>query len=261
MDSTIQARLKALEDSISRLEFQQDSCRPLLKLTRDSQCLGRIEETMAAFSKQRTDIDHEIKANQNAIEELTDTLEASKSQSAAQIANEAKRREDVMKEMNTKLAQVDNGFKSLEKQNADAIKEIETKLKSEIAGLVDNIKLRLKDERQTIKNALQESKTEVEKDLKEIRDKTAQSEAVIEDFEKRYSGIVNPANSRDRVKGQADLRMTLVSEITAKINESVEECKKQFENKFQTLQTKYNQELQRIRSQMEEMRNWASFQK
>lgn len=260
MDSNIQSRIKALEEAISRLEFQQDTCRPLLKLARDSQSLTKMEDTMNSFNKQRLDLDHEIKSNQTAIDELSESLESSKSQSVSVITNESRRREQSMKEMNDKLNQVESGFKNLEKQNQEAIREIESKLKSEISALVENIKSRLRDERTLIRNALQESRGEVDRDLKEIRDSTAQAEVNVEKFEKKYAAIVHPVNAKDRIKGQADLRMTLVSEVTAKINEAIDDCKKQFDEKFRMLQTKYHQELQRIKFQMEEMRKWTNLQ-
>jgi chromosome segregation ATPase len=257
MSESIQERLRNLEETISRLEYQQDSCRPLLKIARDSQSLVKIEETIANFSKQNSDIDHEYQVNQLALVENNDRLERAKNDSKVLIKSEMIRREQALKDLNEKLGTIEKTFKSIESENASAVKEIDLRLKSEITTLVDSLKKKLKTDRETIQAAVKSSKVEIDKDIKEIKEKQANAEKSIEAFEKRHSGIiVAPGKVKERAKEQGDLRLTLISEITGKITKAVEDCKSQFDQKFRTLNLKFSQELQRIQGQIEEMRKW-----
>jgi chromosome segregation ATPase len=257
MSETIQERLKNLEETISRLEYQQDSCRPLLKIARDSQSLVKIEETISNFSKQNTDIDHEYQINQLALIENNERLERAKSDSKVLIKSEMIRREQALKDLNEKLGTIEKTFKNIENENSAAVKEIDNNLKSEIALLVESLNKKLKKERENIQTAVKETKSEIDMDIKEIKEKQLLAEKSIEGFEKRHSGIiVAPRKVKERAKEQGDLRLTLISEITSKITKAVQDCKSQFDLKFKTLNIKYTQELQRIQAQIEEMKKW-----
>ena len=255
--SDIQERLKNLEETISRLEYQQDSCRPLLKIARDSQSLVKIEETITNFSKQNTDLDHEYQVNQLALVENTERLERAKNDSKVLIKSEMIRREQALKDLNEKLGTIEKTFKCIEGENTKAVKEIDTRLKTEIATLVDSLRKRLKTERESIQDSVKRTKLEIDRDIRDIKEKQGLAEKSIEGFEKRHSGIiVAPGKVKERAKEQGDLRLTLISEITSKITKAVEDCKSQFDMKFRTLNVKYAQELQRIQGQIEEMRKW-----
>ena len=255
MTENIQERLKKLEETISHLEYQQDSCRPLLKIARDSQSLVKIEETISNFAKQSADIEHEYQLNQSGLIENNERLERAKSDSKVLIKSEMLRREQALKDLNEKLGTIEKTFKSIESENNSAVKEIDFRLKSEISTLVDSLKKKLKSERESISSAVKKTKQEIDEDIKEIKEKQSQAEKVIEGFEKKQSGIiVAPGKVKERAKEQGDLRLTLISEITGKITKAVEDCKSQFDLKFKTLNLKYSQELQRIHSQIEEMR-------
>jgi hypothetical protein len=259
MSEAIQERLKALEETISRLEYQQDSCRPLLKIARDSQSLVKIEDTIANFSKQNAEIDHEFQVNQMSLVENNERLERAKSDSKVLIKSEMIRREQALKDLNDKLGTIERTFKSVESENTAAVKEIDVRLRSEISTLVENLKKKLKHERENIQTAVKKSKIEIDKNIKEIKEKQLAAEKTIEAFEKRHSGIiVAPGKVKERAKEQGDLRLELISEITSKITKAVEDCKSQFDQRFRTLNVKFNQELQRIQGQIEEMRKWNS---
>ena len=259
MSDNIQERLKNLEETISRLEYQQDSCRPLLKIARDSQSLVKIEETISNFSKQNSDIDHEFQVNQLALVENNERLERAKNESKVLIKSEMVRREQALKDLNEKLVTIEKTFKNVEGENSSAVKEIDSRLKVEISTLVESLTKRLKGERENIKAAVKTTKIEIDKDIREIKEKQLLAEKSIEGFEKRHSGIIGaPGKVKERAKEQGDLRLTLISEITSKISKVVEDCKSQFDQKFRTLNLKYTQEIVRIQAQLEEMRKWNS---
>ena len=259
MSDNIQERLKNLEETISRLEYQQDSCRPLLKIARDSQSLVKIEETISNFSKQNSDIDHEFQVNQLALVENNERLERAKNDSKVLIKSEMVRREQALKDLNEKLVTIEKTFKNVEGENSSAVKEIDSRLKVEISTLVESLTKRLKGERENIKAAVKTTKIEIDKDIREIKEKQLLAEKSIEGFEKRHSGIIGaPGKVKERAKEQGDLRLTLISEITSKISKVVEDCKSQFDQKFRTLNLKYTQEIVRIQAQLEEMRKWNS---
>lgn len=255
MSDNIQERLKNLEETISRLEFQQDSCRPLLKIARDSQSLVKIEETISNFSKQNADLDHEYQVNHSALLENNERLERAKNDSKVLIKSEMIRREQALKDINEKLGSIERTFKVIEGENAAAVKEIGTRLKVEIASLIESLKKKLKSERESIQNSVKNTKKEIDKDIKEIKEKQLAAEKSIEAFEKRHSGIIlAPGKVKEKAKEQGDLRLTLIGEVTNKITKAVEDCKSQFDQRFKTLNSKFNQELQRIQGQIEEMR-------
>ena len=257
MTENLQERLKKLEETISRLEFQQDSCRPLLKIARDSQSLVKIEDTISNFSKQNADLDHEYQVNHSGLLENNERLERAKTDSKMLIKSEMIRREQALKDINEKLSTIERTFKTIEGENTSAVKEIDARLKSEISSLVDTLKKKMKSERENIQNSVKSTKIEIDKDIKEIKEKQLAAEKAIEAFEKRHSGIIlAPGKVKEKAKEQGDLRLTLIGEITNKITKAVEDCKSQFDQRFRTLNSKFSQELTRISGQIEEMRKW-----
>ena len=167
------------------------------------------------------------------------------------------RREQALKDINEKLSTIERTFKTIEGENTSAVKEIDARLKSEISSLVDTLKKKMKSERENIQNSVKNTKIEINKDIKEIKEKQLAAEKAIEAFEKRHSGIIlAPGKVKEKAKEQGDLRLTLIGEITNKITKAVEDCKSQFDQRFKTLNSKFSQELTRISGQIEEMRKW-----
>jgi hypothetical protein len=259
MTENIQHRLKKLEETISRLEYQQDSCRPLLKIARDSQSLVKIEETISNFSRQNADMDHEYQVNHSALMENNERLERAKSDAKMLIKSEMIRREQALKDINERLSNIEKTFKTIEGENTSAVKEIDSRLKNEISSLIMTLKKKMKTERENIQNSVKTTKVEIDKDIREIKEKQLAAEKSIEAFEKRHSGIIlAPGKVKEKAKEQGDLRLTLIGEITNKITKAVEDCKSQFDQRFKTLNSKFTQELSRINGQIEEMRKWSN---
>ena len=57
-ESELQSRIKTLEEAISKIELQQDTCRPLLKLAGDPEKLSKIRELISGLSKRYQDLEH-----------------------------------------------------------------------------------------------------------------------------------------------------------------------------------------------------------
>ena len=43
MDKAINSKLRTLEEMVSQVEYNQDSCRPFIKLAQDSTSLAKIQ--------------------------------------------------------------------------------------------------------------------------------------------------------------------------------------------------------------------------
>ena len=84
-------KIRSCEDIVSQLQFQQDSCRPYLKLGKDSEALVKLQQTLNTLKKQNTELENEYRSSQDALEDNQMRSEMAKKFSDKWIASFCKR--------------------------------------------------------------------------------------------------------------------------------------------------------------------------
>lgn len=256
-ESEMQLRIKTLEEAISRIELQQDTCRPLLKLAGNPEQLSKIREVISGLSKKYQDIEHRYELNQNKLKANKESVSNSMDDVQGCIQNEVLRREQTVGTLNDRLATIENSFKHIEEENKKAVELIQNRLKAEVKELSDGVNARIKGEKDLIQGIINKTKTDVESEVNKVKKSEQLLEKTLNDFEKRHTGVLKKAGgeaAKQRGAEMADLRTSILSAITSRIQKSIEESKSNIDKTYNELFFKYSKDFEQLRGEMLELK-------
>lgn len=214
-------RLKALEDTVSRLELQQDSLRPLFRLTSGGLDLDGLKVTLQEFQKKAVRTQDKLSKHQQRLDAARSSLSSQCSEASTELEGELKRRQEEANRLAQKLNDLEAGLKQAAAENELAVKEIQVKLKEEVISVVQSVESRLREEQAAADATLQDLNHHSEDSLRGVRQIADQLQSDLEKFEQRHSGLLMPGVEGDK----GSLRQWLLEELRRSIRETVELCK------------------------------------
>mmetsp|Transcript_23547 Transcript_23547/g.41738 ORF Transcript_23547/g.41738 Transcript_23547/m.41738 type:complete len:430 (+) Transcript_23547:2519-3808(+) len=247
-------RLKHLEDTVSRLELQQDSLRPLFRLTSGGLDLDGLRVTLQDFQKKAIKTQDKLAKHQQRLDVARSNLSTQCSSASSELEGEMKRRQAEADRLAQRLGDLEKGLKQAAADNELAVKEIQVKLKEEVVAVVQNVERRLQEERVAVEGVLKDLNQHSEAQLGGAKRVADQLQSELEQFESRHAGLLEPGVEGDK----GSLRLWLLEELRKSIRETVDSCKAEMDAHFKGLRLKFSAELLSIKSQLEQLRNWLN---
>lgn len=244
----LQTRLRKLEESISHIEYQQDNCRPFIKLASDSTSLNEVKELFNSFEAQVAELNKEYEAQQNAVTEVSERVEESKAEIQALVAEELIKKQDVMQKIEVKISQIEQDLTNVLRENPVTLEEVEEKLQGEIDAIVAEALEKLQGQKQAFVDRMGKTGKVIFQTVAEVEKTQKGCSATLEEFEIKYHQFVDNPGDPDGDKKNAILKQAI-----DRINEFIDECKLEMDGKFRSLTTKYTFEMEYLQKQLEEM--------
>ena len=251
MEANSAKRLKSLEDQVSIIEYTLDSCRPLLKLAKDSESVPKIQDQISFISKQTSDLTAEHKETQTILEEAKHKLEETQEEQENYLKQELAKRQKASQDLNAKLGKLETHFKEHQEENYKALQELKQNLASHIQATLSSTRESLTQQHQKLKDNLEEAKLEAKNQLQVMTQSQQQCQDKLLEFESAYKDFLSTPS------GSSSGKTELVKQCNSMIESALKEFNSFLEQRLQSLSSKYNSELAKLRQQIEDMHNWV----
>jgi hypothetical protein len=112
-----------------------------------------------------------------------------------------------------------------------------------------------------ITGIINKTKTDVEAEINKVKKSEQVLEKSLNDFEKRHAGVLKKSGSdaaKQRGAEMADLRTSILSAITSRIQSSIEESKSKIDRTYNDLFVKYSREFEELKQEMLELKQEVS---
>eukprot|EP00357_Protocruzia_adherens_P002228 CAMPEP_0114997042 /NCGR_PEP_ID=MMETSP0216-20121206/14670_1 /TAXON_ID=223996 /ORGANISM="Protocruzia adherens, Strain Boccale" /LENGTH=562 /DNA_ID=CAMNT_0002361361 /DNA_START=149 /DNA_END=1837 /DNA_ORIENTATION=+ len=261
----VSQRIQLLEDAISKLELQQDTFRPLLKLIDNVPSILKMENNMKTLYKKNNELDDKINSAEQTTREWKENLENLYLKTNQSLNEEITQRSQDHKNLVNELLELDGNHKQLELETQMAIKAAEVRMKEEVITLASDFEQKVEKQRQEFNRALVETQSKLETDIEMHRDETSTMQGKMSDLESEYNGrlakmegSISPAfdNLANRRKiDYEDLKTWLLEEMDQRIQLGVEKLKSDFEDKFKGTNLRTNQDIQTMKHEIEQIKD------
>eukprot|EP00357_Protocruzia_adherens_P032685 CAMPEP_0115019184 /NCGR_PEP_ID=MMETSP0216-20121206/29281_1 /TAXON_ID=223996 /ORGANISM="Protocruzia adherens, Strain Boccale" /LENGTH=568 /DNA_ID=CAMNT_0002390583 /DNA_START=34 /DNA_END=1740 /DNA_ORIENTATION=+ len=258
-------RLSLVEDSMSKLELQQDAFRPLLKLIDNVPSILKLETNMKSLYKRNHELDEKIEEAEHTTRDWKGSLQSMYHKTQTTLTEEVTNRAEDHKSLLNNLNELEANHKQLELETQMNIKAAEVRMKEEVIMLATDFEEKVDCQQQELLHEVNQCQSRLEADIEIHKDETRKAIAEMQGLEENYTrriakmeNSINPAfdnlTSRRKVDYE-DLKAWLLEEIGNRITEGIQKVKGEFEEKFKTTNLRTNQEMQTMKQDIQQIKD------
>ncbi|CAG9313786.1 unnamed protein product [Blepharisma stoltei] len=258
---TLDERINSLSSLVDELSQDQEKYEPLVTLVDSVPNLLKLDQILSSFKKKSRDLKEQLKANKALIKATKDNLNTYEDRAKRELEMATIKRDKENRILGTRLGNVENSFKQLSIDNQVVLKTLEIQIKEEVCGVVQHVEDELTEQQKDFKAKLATNQEEIKKYKARLLETSKKAAEELKQYEEVHGARIQKmqkegkGNDPNQAKGRENMKNWLVQEVTTRLENAVQQCHIKYEQRFKSLNLKYNEELLSLRAEVEQVRD------